>query len=549
MRKLLSHRLGLPNTKPASPTSNSKTLCTTCANIPIRSLFLPSVTPQESPVPHDYLDSLLSRVATCALCRLLCHSIHTALKIAASKPPPSPLEPLVPPDGPRLRCYLQRIQSGWLLEESRLRTDGRGLKVNYEYKAFRIGVTLAAEVEESREDLEWNQPGMAVQPLESPPVRTKTPAETVIALLQLLGEDAAIIGSVPRFHGREVAGDINMDLLRSWLRSCTEKHQECKRESWKNALPSPIDIRVIDVHKNMVVKAKAGCRYVALSYVWGGDQSFKLLKENYKKWAIPGGMPAIEELPKSIRDAIALTKAIGERYLWIDSLCIVQDDIALQRDQIGQMDRIYGSSLFTIAAAEGNNADVGLPGLLPGTGSRQQMQMIEEVQGLRIAVPLPTLRDTMSFSYWNTRGWTYQERLLSQKMMFFTGHQTYYQCNRDVWCEDVCAEEHSRRLHKQTYPSIGLKRVVMDAVRTQDRHEHRPTTHTTFAEYMSLVEEYTARQLTVPDDGLNAFMGIANLLRHLPGSRSFVGGLPVMDFDNAILWLPRGQIQRRVATR
>ena len=499
-------------------------------------------------IPHDYLDQLISRFQTCAFCRIICHAIHTAVLTVIGEPLPSPSAPITRLqdffEGKRKRCFLQPLQSGWLLEESRWKKDKRGLKLNYEYKAHRIRVTLRDDVEEEQDP--WNQPGMQMDPLSRSTARIKTKAEGIVALIQLLSSDAEKIGSKPLFHGRVVGEDVDLASLRFWLKTCTEGHKECKRDYWHKVLPPPQNLRVIDVQKSRVIPAKEGWRYIALSYVWGGPQKFMLLKENVADWALPGKMPKTGELPNTIRDAVTLVGAIGERYLWIDSLCIVQDDMSTKQDQIEQMDRVYGSALFTIVAAAGNSANAGLPGLSPG--SRQKLQMVECIQGLRLAVPLPTLLDSMDSSYINTRGWTFQERLLSQRAIFFTDHQVYYQCDRDVWCEDVYAESSTKRLHKQTYPSLGPRKLLLHSVRSQDQHVLKPTIQSAFGDYISQVQDFTCRNLTAPNDVLDAFTGIANVLRHSPGSRSFVAGLPVMGLDNAILWMPKGLVERRKTT-
>ncbi|KAF8246849.1 HET-domain-containing protein [Wilcoxina mikolae CBS 423.85] len=552
----IPRRLGLLH--PASSTTTTPPeetpLCTTCTNISIPSLLQPrtqTLVGHDPAIPHDHLDTVISRFQTCAFCRLICHAIHTSILTVTGEPPPPPNTPIslrdfFEPGGKRKRCYLQPFQSGWLLEESRWRKDSRGLKLNYEYKTCRIQVTLRDDSEEEEEYDPWNQPGIQADPLQQSTTRVKTKPESIIAMIQLLSSDAEKIGSKPLFHGRLVGEDIDLSQLRFWLKTCTEGHTECKRDYWHKVLPAPRNIRVIDIQKSRVIPAKEGCRYIALSYVWGGPQEFRLLKENVEEWTHPGNMPKAGELPKTIRDAIVFVEALGERYLWIDSLCIVQDDIGTQQDQIDQMDRVYGSALFTIVAAAGNSANAGLPGLSPG--SREKLQMVEYVQGLRLTVPLPTLLDSMDSSYINTRGWTFQERLLPQRAIFFTSHQVYYQCDRDVWCEDVYAESSTKRLHKQTYPSLGPRKLVLHPIRSHDQRVLKPTIHSTFGDYMSQVADFTCRNLTAPNDMLDAFTGIANILRHLPGNRGFVAGLPVMGLDNAILWMPTLAIKRRTTT-
>lgn len=88
----------------------------------------------------------------------------------------------------------------------------------------------------------------------------------------------------------------------------------------------------------------------------------KHMRENSSFLCTPGSLLSLD-VPKSICDAIYLVGSIGEQYLWVDALCITQDDVAMQQAQIARMDRIYAKALFSIIAANGDTAEVGLPGI------------------------------------------------------------------------------------------------------------------------------------------------------------------------------------------
>jgi hypothetical protein len=95
------------------------------------------------------------------------------------------------------------------------------------------------------------------------------------------------------------------------------------------------------------------------------------------------------KLPETIRDAIDFVRQFGERYLWVDALCIVQDDTENIKDLMGKMDLIYRGAIFTIIAAAGAGAESGLPGVQPG--SRNLQEYIEEINsGVRLLL-LPSL--------------------------------------------------------------------------------------------------------------------------------------------------------------
>jgi len=105
-------------------------------------------------------------------------------------------------------------------------------------------------------------------------------------------------------------------------------------------------------------------KYVALSYVWGQLPMFSLRGENVDFLSEPGALERVRlYLPRTINDAIDFVRALGTRYLWVDSLCLIQDDPEDVRQGLCLMNSIYRGSYFTIVAASGGDANEGLPGI------------------------------------------------------------------------------------------------------------------------------------------------------------------------------------------
>jgi hypothetical protein len=171
------------------------------------------------------------------------------------------------------------------------------------------------------------------------------------------------------FFGRIVDRDhADLALSRKWLDLCNKYHsgsletcigKKTSRRFFRECL------RLIDVEGMVIVRGSTDPdEYVALSYVWGED---RLKQERPSGWQMPRtlsvavrtdkyGVETIElpdELPYTIQDAIEVTRSIGYRYLWVDSLCIIQDDKQDQDLQIGMMDEIYSNATLTIAAGSG----------------------------------------------------------------------------------------------------------------------------------------------------------------------------------------------------
>lgn len=156
-------------------------------------------------------------------------------------------------------------------------------------------------------------------------------------------------------------------LVRQWLETCVQDHglgcsdiHESVTHQQQHIWEIPHFI-LIDVQKQCLVDAPVGCKYAALSYVWGREPFFNLKKSNVARLRRPGSIQELATLiPKTIADAIHFVRQIGERYLWVDSLCIVQDDRSQKHGLIDNMDLIFNGALLTIIAATGKDANAGI---------------------------------------------------------------------------------------------------------------------------------------------------------------------------------------------
>ena len=253
----------------------------------------------------------------------------------------------------------------------------------------------------------------------------------------------------PHWSGQPVPDQLVPGLVRKWLTTCEHLHHgQCpprkgivKQEENGEGLKI---LRVIDVTDGRVVEAPRDCRYVALSYVWGTsslrspytDEQVAVWIENglltnpfYKDMlptilagngythllhtaetagALENGLfrdpQRKKEVPRTIRDAMDLVSAIGERYLWVDSLCLIQDDPADMKNGIDHMDLVYEGAIMTIIAAIGDHNNAGLPGLHPGTRKNRQMT-VEVRPGMRMGT-VGGLFWPLSTTKYMKRGWT-----------------------------------------------------------------------------------------------------------------------------------------------
>lgn len=213
--------------------------------------------------------------------------------------------------------------------------------------------------------------------------------------------------SAQEIHARPFELDPSLEqslkLIRSWLSICQNTHKECSREN-HTFMPR----RVIKIKRGLdglslclqSTSAERIEQYTALSYCWGGDQRVKLTSENLEKYV--NGI-FFQTLPPGIQDAITVTDALDICCLWIDSLCIVQDDAEDLASQICQMGSIYSQSTVTILASRIKSVEE----------SFLEKRLYLTINGRTPVIPVPPARSTR-FGYWRkqTRGQLSGPRLM-----------------------------------------------------------------------------------------------------------------------------------------
>ena len=144
-------------------------------------------------------------------------------------------------------------------------------------------------------------------------------------------------------QGRRIIGhQTDFSLIKTWIYLCDETHPTSIL-SEQSTTHFPVNFRVINVQRQCLVQAPPDCRYLALSYLWGTSKAFKTVRGNRPHLERDGSLSFTNDaLPRTIRDALYLTAQIGERYLWIDAICIIQDDDNDKAQQIDAMGKIYG---------------------------------------------------------------------------------------------------------------------------------------------------------------------------------------------------------------
>jgi Heterokaryon incompatibility protein (HET) len=180
--------------------------------------------------------------------------------------------------------------------------------------------------------------------------------------------------SAPAFQGRLVEKNIDFALANHWFTICRTTHFESELLKPKyygskviNCEPAPPKaiphFRLADINERRIVLAEPGQEYAALSYVWGNSKKLLLRNDNLAQLSEPGALAQDNgHVPKTFRDALAVAAGLHIRYLWIDAICILQDDETQLLEHMNCMDQIYSAAVLTIVS-DTTNADSGIPGV------------------------------------------------------------------------------------------------------------------------------------------------------------------------------------------
>ncbi|RYP75225.1 hypothetical protein DL771_002550 [Monosporascus sp. 5C6A] len=258
--------------------------------------------------------------------------------------------------------------------------------------------------------------------------------------------------------------------------------------------------------------------FVALSYVWSESSATDCEKKDDT-----GTRLVASSLPATISDAITVTRALGYQYLWIDKFCIDQDNPGVKHHQIKQMDAIYEQAELTIIAAAGIDENHGLPGV--GRTPRSP-QWIAQLHGASVIWTPPDPHNSIRSSKWSTRGWTFQEGLLSRRRLAFTKDQVYFECKAMNCFESVRSPLDDMHNKEKTRMLEDLRGGMFGRNARMEFGEgdrHSLVTFPRFIEYLMAVEEYTVRNLRYDADVLHAFRGIERYFNREDTMRGFYG--------------------------
>ncbi|KAE9369738.1 HET-domain-containing protein [Stipitochalara longipes BDJ] len=338
-------------------------------------------------------------------------------------------------------------------------------------------------------------------------------------------------------------------LVQHWLSDCQANHPGCNRNAdVQRVLP----LRVIDVGKIgepfvclSVSELSLGYgSYMTLSHCWGDSDIMKLTVEN--ETTLREGF-AIKNLPKTFREAIQFTRALLVKYLWIDSLCILQDSLEDWRHQSALMGEIYRNCFCNLAATSSSNSQGGIfverdPDLIRPLSleimSKNGHDGLERQERYYLW-DSSLWRDHVELAPLNRRGWVLQERLLAPRVVHFSKY-IFWECKSLVSCEIMpTGEPFDFQLDYNSFYTRFLQ--IIEKVSAQEHETTDEKTKLTQAAHhlwWDLVLTYSRCALSKDEDILVAISGIANIMENNLKDQ-YIGGLWRSTLLKDLLWSSR----------
>ena len=329
----------------------------------------------------------------------------------------------------------------------------------------------------------------------------------------------------------------SLTIIKQWLDTCGSSHPECRNQVDSRSRPAPSTLpkRVIDVglddpshHPRLVISNGRRAEYIALSHCWGAVHPLKTTKTNMN--VLMEGIP-LDQLPATFSDTVRLARLLRVRYVWIDSLCIIQDSAADWEQEAATMGTIYNSAYVTIAATRSPNPQSGFlsdkvseyfpKGGLGGTFELPCRQGNRTAGTFFVtAEPKADPSKHIEDAALNHRGWVLQERLLSRRVLHFAEDQVYWECRHHAIAQDRTVfkpQGNSNFL----FPLPGLiRRLYL----LRDTTMPWAAADKEFQQiWLTILEFYCSCQLTFDKDRLVALLGFADQLRPLT-TRTYVDG-------------------------
>lgn len=345
----------------------------------------------------------------------------------------------------------------------------------------------------------------------------------------------------------------NFHIMKTWIQECRQNHEICLK-NLDNFLPTRLldlqafeigdGIRLVSIKLEDFEQEDFQPEYITLSHCWGPPEirPITTTKENLEERMT---LISIDDLSRTFRDAVRITRALGERYLWIDSLCIIQDDEDDWAKEAALMAEVYGNSYCTLAALSSKDSTEGcrlVPDIQDTICQFLELDAEDDNYGpYRIRIfeneprewheeygddPYRHRGYGNSETPLRSRAWTLQERELSRRNIHFGKHQLLWECH------ELKASAQLPWHHKTPVDELEiwpLQNALTESLATNGPVAMRDR-------WYELVEDYSFRSLTKETDTLPAISGLARHYQDVFPSGTYLAGIWSTHLPAALLW-------------
>jgi hypothetical protein len=335
-----------------------------------------------------------------------------------------------------------------------------------------------------------------------------------------------------------------LTLMRTWLSNCVTKHSECRQSAGRGSPKRLLDVRAFadsnDIRLVEWQSVPATTKYVTLSHCWGPVDKHPIYTS---KSTFSDRLQRIqfEDLSTTFKDAVKICRDLDLKYLWIDSLCIIQDDGEDWSQQAASMASIYGGSYVTLAALSSADSTQGCR-IWPRQPEKPKLSRYQDFnfgsRRFRIWEHSPAhwhseygdnpyKHDGYGSNPLRTRAWTLQERELSLRCINFAQGQLLWQCRTMKGSSELPWQEMIRK-HDDSYP-LPLKLNKEENFTSRGPAFQRDR-------WYGLVEDYSSRNLSNETDKLPALAGLASKFSEEQSPGNYLAGIWSDHLPSALLW-------------
>jgi hypothetical protein len=332
----------------------------------------------------------------------------------------------------------------------------------------------------------------------------------------------------------------NPGLWCHWFQTCSESHEKCRELD--HISPPFVPRRLVEISTEDGGNSFAwrlvhptdidNVQYLTLSHCWGSSGHESLTRETRLAFST---FTNHSRLPKSSRHAFLVTFSLGFRFIWIDSLCIVQDDPEDWRAEASMMGSIYKSACCNIAATWASNGNDGCFAAVNPKFITLDLGL-DQLKKYKVVPWFLYYADIVEAPL-NTRGWVAQERFLARKQLSFAKSQVYWECHELVASEQFPTgiPETLRNFspYNQAVPPTGKPTLNFE---TEDDR---------ILAWAALVDFYSGCNFTKISDKAIALAGLAEEMRDATED-TYLAGMWMEDLREQLCWATDFDVRRQL---